>query len=226
MGLNVSNKPKAAGSSNRVPQANLKIGSHAARLVQIIDLGLQPQRPYKGTEKAPVDMLYVTYELSHEFMIDAKGEPDPSLPRWISEDFAAYSLEADKAKSTLRYNVLDPVGEHGGDFSKLLGAPCSVVVVHNKGHGANADKVYDNVGDVVPAISVPGYVQPAIVNTPLAFDLSSPDLEAFNKLPKFLQDRIKGNLNYNGSPLQKLLGGAEAAPATESNNTEEEENPY
>lgn len=232
MGLNLNAKPKST-NSNRTPQPNLEIGGHAARLVQLIDLGLQAQRPYKGTEKPPVEVLYATYELSHDFMLDADGKPNPELPRWISEDFAAYSLDADKAKSTLRYKVLDPTMEHKGDFSKLLGAPCTVVVVHNAGHGNNAGKIFDNIGDVAPPVRLPGYVQPTLVNSPVFFDLSAPDLEVFNKLPAFLQDRIKGNLNYAGSPLAKLLGGggvsapvAATAGAQEAKAPEEEGNPY
>lgn len=230
MGLNLNQKPKAT-SGNRVAQPNLPIGGHAARLVQLIDLGLQPQRAYKGTEKPPVEMLYATYELSHEFMIDKDGNPDPTLPRWQSEDFPAYSLDADKAKSTLRYKVLDPTMEQKGDFSKLLAAPCTVVVVHNAGHGNNVGKIFDNIGDVTPPVRLPGYVQPPLVNPPLFFDLSAPDLEVFNKLPEFLQTRIKGNLNYAGSALAKLLGGtsvpvANAQAPQEAPAAEEEGNPY
>ncbi len=231
MALNLSNRPKSTKSSNRTPQPNLEVGGHAARLVQIIDLGLQAQRPYKGQEKPPADMMYLTYELSHDFMKDEKGEDNPELPRWISEEVAVYGLEADKAKSTLRYRVLDPREEYGGDFSKLVGAPCTVVVVHNAGSGANTGKIFDNIGAVTPAMKIPGYIQPDLVNPPAVFDLSEPNMEVFAKLPAFLQDKIKGNLNYNGSALQKLLGGNAAPQANiQSDNTggnnEPEENPY
>jgi hypothetical protein len=173
-------------------------------------------------------MLYVTYELSHVFMLDKDGKEEPERPRWISEDFPFYSLEADKAKSTLRYNAIDPKGELGGDWTRTVGMPCTVVVVNNPGKGNNVGKVFDNVGSVTPAMKIPGYVQPPLVNDPVVFDLSEPDLEVFNKLPSFLQDRIKGNLNYQGSPLQKLLGdtSAPSAPVDQTADDEPEENPY
>jgi hypothetical protein len=227
MALNAAEK-KSTKKSTRVPQPNIEVGSHAARLVQVIDLGLQPQKPYKGTVKEPVDMLYVTYELSHVFMLNEKGEEEPDRPRWISEDFAFYSLKADKAKSTERYNALDAKKEYNGDWTKLVGAPCNVLVVHNPRDG----KVYDNVGSVSPAVKLPGYVQPDLKNPPLVFDLSAPDLEVFNKLPEFLQLRIKGNLNYQGSKLQALLGEAATAPATNNESApnveanQDEDNPY
>lgn len=225
MALNASEK-KSTKTSSRVPQPNIEVGGHAARLVQVIDLGLQPQKPYKGTVKEPVDMLYVTYELSHVFMLNEKGEEEPTRPRWISEDFAFYNLKADKAKSTERYNALDPKGLYKGNWPELLGAPCNVLVVHNPRDG----KVYDNVGNVSPATKLPGYVQPELQNPPVFFDLSEPNLEVFAKLPEFLQTRIKSNLNYQGSKLQALLGetNAPAAPvaAEEPAVPESEENPY
>ena len=50
MALNL-NKP--GGNKNFVAQANIEAGVYPARLVQIIDLGLQPQKAYQGKEKAP-----------------------------------------------------------------------------------------------------------------------------------------------------------------------------
>ncbi len=226
MALNANNLPKKKTESKRVPQPNLEVGGHPARLVQVIDLGLQPQRPYKGTEKEPVNMLYVTYEMSDDFMIDEDGNEQTDLPRWLSEDFPFYSLDADKAKSTERYNALDPKREQGGDWSKLLGAACTVLVVHNPDRN-DPNKVYDNVGSVTAAAKIRGYEQPPLVNPPVFFDLDNPSLEVFSKLPTFLQDRIKNNLNYNGSELQKLLGEAPKAPSeAPAQEPESVENPY
>ena len=67
------NASKVKTASNRIEQPNLEPGPYPARLVQIIDLGLQPQRPYKGVEKPPAHELMVTYELSDAFMIDKDG---------------------------------------------------------------------------------------------------------------------------------------------------------
>jgi hypothetical protein len=37
------------------------------------------------------------------------------------------------------------------------------------------------------------------------FDLDEPDMEVFNALPDWIKDKIKGNLNFQGSPLQAAL---------------------
>jgi hypothetical protein len=228
MGLNAALKNSGSGKRSTVEQPLLKIGGHAARLVQVIDLGLQPQRPYKGQAKDPAEQVYVTYELSHDFMIDEEGKANEKLPRWISETFVLYNLKNDKAKSTERYNALDPEGVAKGDWSKLGGAPANLLVVNNEKEGV----IYNNVGGLSAAVSLPGYVQPELVNPFVFFDLSAPSLEVFNGLPTFLQEKIKGNLNYQGSALQALLGETAvaktavpvAAPVVAQE--EEEGNPY
>ena len=58
-----------AGGDNFVPQANIAPGSYPARLVQIIDLGLQAQKPYQGKDKAPVQEIMFTYELVDELSL-------------------------------------------------------------------------------------------------------------------------------------------------------------
>lgn len=232
MSLNANHK-KSASTKNRVPQPNLELGGHPARVVQVLDLGLQPRRPYKGQAKPPIDMVSVTYELSHDFMVDADGNPEEDRPRWISEEFPLYSLQADRAISTARYRAIDPKDSCKGDFSKLIGMPCTVVVVHNPGTKDGKSIVYDNVGTVTSATKMPGYTQPELVNEGVFFDLTDPNMEVFAKLPEFLQNKIKGNLNYQGSLLQKLLGEVpEEAPAPSSPNedapldSEDDDNPY
>ncbi len=226
MGLNGNNV--AGGGAKRAPQENMKPGAKPARPVQLIDLGVQPQRPYMGQEKKPAHMIYLTYELSHEFLKDGDGNLLEDKPRWISEDFPFYSLSNDRARSTKRYNALDPNGECGGDFDKLLARPCNVVIVNNPGKGKNAGKVFDNIADVTPAADMPGYVQPELVNKPKVFLLDEPDMEVFGSLPEWLQDRVKGNLNYQGSKLQGLLEGEATTPPPQEEVPQEDagDSPY
>jgi hypothetical protein len=42
--------------------------------------------------------------------------------------------------------------------------------------------------------------------------LDDPDLGVFQKFPEWLREKIKGNLKYEGSKLQKLLGGEAPKP--------------
>ena len=227
MSLN-ANKVKVESNNKRVEQEPVKIGNHAARVVQVLDLGLQPQRPYKGEAKPPKHCIQLTYELSHEFIKDEEGNLVEDKPRWLSEDFPFYSLQAELAKSTKRYLAIDPDQTVGGDFTKLVGMPCTVGIVHNKGNGKHAGKIFDNIGVVTGPTAMPGYNQPELVNTPKVFTLDEPDMEVFSALPEFLQEKIKGNLEYKGSALAKELGesNTEAPKPAAVVGAEEEEDMY
>ena len=185
----------------------LSAGNYMARVVQVLDLGVQAQLPYEGKAKPPVRKLRLVYELGTEFMDDDDGNPDTQRPRWVGEDFPLYNLGSERAKSTLRYNAMDPAGTYEGDFAQLGGAPCLVAIV-NKVKG---DKVYNNVGAVSAPIA--GLPVPELVNPITIFDLDSPDMEVFNALPDWLKDIIKANLEYEGSPLQQAITGVAPPPA-------------
>lgn len=197
------------GNENKfTPQDNLEPGTYKARLVQLIDLGLQPQRPYQGQEKKPAYEIMLTYELVDEFMKDENGNDIEDKPRWISENFALHALTNDKAKSTKRYEAFDKEHEFEGDFTKCVGMPVMVTIVNNK----VGDKIYDNVANLAAMRAKDAAACNPLVNGAVVFDLSDPALDVFNRLPQWLQDKIKGNLEYAGSPLSKKLGGAAPAP--------------
>jgi hypothetical protein len=217
MGLNAKN---ISNNTTRVAQKNLDADVYPGRLVQIIDLGLQPQDPYEGKPKPPINKISFTYELAEEFMKDEDGKDMEDKPRWISEEMALYGLGADKAKSTLRYNAFDPEGVFNGDFARCVGAPVNVTVVNKISKG----KTYDNVGNISPMSAKRKATLPELKNPPKVFDLDNPDMDIYNSLPPWIQDKIKGNLNFNGSPLQRKLGGE--AKKTETQVVEEEDNPY
>lgn len=201
MGLNAKKSGNTGG--NRVDQKEIDPDVYPSYLVQLIDLGLQPRKPFQGKEKAPVQEIMLTYELSDCFMVDEDGKELEDKPRWVSETLPFYGLFADKAKSTQRYLAFDPSQEFDGDFSRAVGMPCNVTIVNN----VVGEKVYSNVANVaaISARKVAGMNE--LKNKTKVFDLDSPDMEVFNSLPQWLQDKIKGNLNFNGSPLQAALGG-------------------
>lgn len=204
--------PKGAPQKDFVPQANIEPGTYPARLVQIIDFGLQPQRAYKGAEKPPAQEIGLTYELVDEFMKDENGEDILDKPRWISETLPFYGLYADKAKSTQRYLVFDPKVDWDGDFSKAIGEAVNVTVINN----VSGDKVYDNIATISAMRPRDAANCPGLKNPAKTFDLDAPDITIFNSFPKWIQDKIKSNLNYNGSPLHKILElGVKAVPKKE-----------
>jgi hypothetical protein len=210
MGLNA--KRNGGNNKNRVEQPQIESDVYPSYLVQLIDLGLQPQKAYQGKEKAPVQEIMLTYELSDCFMVDENGDELEDKPRWASETLPFYGLFADKAKSTKRYYAFDPDESFEGDFAQAVGMACNVTIVNNESNG----KVYANIGNVATISAKKAEKMNPIKNPTKVFDLEEPDLEVFNSLPEWIRDKIKGNLNFQGSPLQALLGkGGEAKPKQE-----------
>ena len=191
------------GGKERIEQPVIDAGVYPARLAQLIDLGLQPQKAFQGKDKPPMQEIMLTYELVDVFMVDEDGNDVEDKPRWISETLPFHNLKADKAKSTQRYLAFDPKEEWEGDLSKALGEPISTVLVHNQ----VGDKLYVNVGGLAAMRAKDAEKCPALKNPTTLFTLDDPDLAVFNKFPKWIQTKIQGNLNYNGSKLQQLLGG-------------------
>lgn len=202
MSLNLKNQ-KSTGGGNRVPQDNIEVGSYPARVVRILDLGLQAGQEFEGRMKPNAHKVDFTYELLDCFMKDKDGNFDESKPRWISEDFPLHRPDADLAKSTKRAKAIDPSNSCDYDLTKMLGMPCMVTV----GHKVSKGKTYDKVLDVAPMRASQAASAPALKNEPILFLLDNPDMEVFNKLPPFMQDRIKGNLEFKGSKLEAALGG-------------------
>ncbi len=198
------------GGDNKVQQPVLEAGTYPVRLAQVIDLGIQPQRPFKGEEKPPAHQIMATYEFVDEFMLDEEGNEVEDKPRWLSETFPLYNLKSERAKSTKRYMALDPNVDHDGDWSELLGACANALVTTFKlKNGPNAGQDRNGIQDLSAMRPRDAKKTPELQNPPKVFSLDEPDLEIFGSLPEWLQEKIKANLGYAGSALQELLEGGE-----------------
>ena len=185
----------------------MEAGPYPARIVGVVDMGLQPQF-YEKEEKAPAREIALTYEFSDEFMLDADGQVQKDKPRWLSEMFPLHNIKNEKAKSTQRYKAVDPTDTHGGDFAAAINTPITVTLAVNPNN-------YNKVMGVAPMRSKDVEKCPPLVNKPFVFDLADPDMEVFLKLPKWIQERIKTNLQYNGSKLQALIDSGNTVPGKE-----------
>ncbi len=215
--MSLNAKKVAHSGGKKGPQQDaIDGGSYPGRLAQIIDLGLQPQRPWQGEEKPPAHEMMLTYELLDEFCVDDDGNADEDKPRWLSETLPLRSLMAEKAKSTQRYYALDPNDDMDGDFGLLAGQPAIATIVQNAGKGKNVGKIYNNIQMLSTMRPKDAAKAEPLKKEAKVFDLGEPDLEVFNSLPDWIQDKIKDNLEYQGSPLQALLSGDTAEPVAEA----------
>jgi len=92
-------------------------------------------------------------------------------------------------------------------------------------------KTYFNVSDVGTMRQKEAENLSELKNEPRVFSLGDPDLEVFNAFPKWIQEKIVGNLEYKGSKLELLLEGKNSEPDEEAVEEEEENintdnNPY
>tara|TARA_R110000803_G_scaffold15263_2_gene42414 strand:+ start:5675 stop:6346 length:672 start_codon:yes stop_codon:yes gene_type:complete len=223
MSLKANNSATTTTKSN-VPA--LEAGGYPARLVQIVDLGVQEQRPYQGDAKPDAQELLVTYELSDEFLLDEEGNADTTKPRWLSETFPLFSLRAERAKSTQRMLALDPKGEAEGDWSELLGKPCTVTIVANAGKGKHLGRTFNNVAGVTAMRSKDADALAPMVNPGLVLDLDEADVATFDRLPEWIQTKIEGGVTYATSKLAEVRGGAAPAAAPVAAVTVDEDCPF
>ncbi|MNF33980.1 hypothetical protein D3C84_148110 [compost metagenome] len=203
MALNARNMPQ---KNNGPRQPAMEAGTYPARLVQVIDFGVQEQRPYKGVAKPPCQTAWMTYEFLDEFCIDEEGQPQEDKPRWLGEELPIYSLEADLAKSTKRYYALDPEEVHGGDFTLLVTSTC-MVTINQYPDKKNPGEFKNGISSVTAMRPKEAAKAPELVNEPKVFVIDNPDLEVFKSLPEWMQKKIQGGLEFAGSPLDEALQG-------------------
>ena len=204
MSFNAKQLPSAA---NKKRPPALEAGSYPARLVQIILLGIQASRPYKGEEKPPRLTMRTTYELLDEFMKDDEGNDIEDKPRWITEELPFMSLKADLAKSTKRYYALDPEDKADGDWAKLLEAPCMLTIVAEQDSRPGNDTIYNKVSNVSAMRPKEAAKAPPLKNPALIWDFYDPDVEVFKEFPEWLQEKIKSAVDFEGSLLERALSG-------------------
>lgn len=175
-GLNAGKVKQAGGNGKKfAPQDEIEVGNYPSRLAQIIDLGrhyrdkwVDGQGYVADTDRPPVGYIMLTYELCTEFMKDEQGNDIEDKPRWLSESIPLLPLDSELATSTKRYLAFDRPKKYGGDWTELLGHPCTLTVAHTK-------KGRAKVGSVTPPMK--GLQVPEPKNAPKFFDTTAPDVE-------------------------------------------------
>jgi hypothetical protein len=173
-----------------------KPGTYMARLVGIIDLGLQPAFDFPGGHAEAAYKLTLTYELPSSKMQDGR-------PHWVSEDVKNSDFYDEKKgiSSTLmkRVYALDPDGSmtrDGKDLTPLINVACMVEVGLNK----NGYIKIKNVTGAPAGIPIPD-----LANDPIVFSPAEVDVETFRRLPPFTQRKIKSADDFEDSTIYPML---------------------
>lgn len=200
------NEVKQPSNNNRPDYGHLETGTYVARIVQIIGLGVQERPPYKGEAKPPAPFIRITFELPFE-TIERQLEDGgtETQPRWLSKEMVFSG--ADMSTCVKWMKKLDPANEFGGDWAKTIGKELQVFVTATQGK-KDPSRWYNDVKDVMPApkgMPVPDIFAP---EKKLVFSTRVVDADTvkhFNNMPKWLQEKITGAVDFPNSPLQKAL---------------------
>lgn len=180
-------------------------GTHMARCYSILHIGHVPNT-FPGAENPTIDKIRLTWELPEETAVFKEGEE----PRPFSIS-AEYTLSMHE-KSNLRKVVQSWLGRQFSDAEaanfdaeELVGEPCFINVVHGTSKDGRPFAYVENVMKLPAKTAMPEQV-----NTSKIINWDSMDEETFEKLPTFIQEKMKTSQEYarwkGGPALAKKPG--------------------
>lgn len=164
----------------------LEDGNHLARIVSVIDCGLQPQTDWQTKEDIdPKTIVMITFETPNETieMEDKEGNKTVK-PRWITKEYTLSFHEM----AALR-KLVDALKPDLEDLAELLNLPCMINI---------GSTISGNAKIVGVSKPMKGMEVPELFGDSFHFDFSHPNMELFNGLYEWQQNKIKGALDYNG----------------------------
>ncbi|ARM70559.1 hypothetical protein HOR75_gp33 [Shewanella phage SppYZU05] len=182
----------------------LEVGGYPARLLRIVDLGLQP-----GSTKFPEPKheMSLVFECLDEFMRDEDGAELHDQPRTF-EFTMTYNTDGYMSPKSTIYKVMDALNGFNKPLSALLGTVCSISLIQ-KATKADATKKYNTISGVAAMREKDAarYTDP-LVGEAFLFSLdASATEEMFNKLSTrggeySQQAKIKASLSLHDEAPQ------------------------
>lgn len=196
---------KASADFEQVPA-----GNHIAICNAIVDLGIQPGR---GMYPDPKHECYVRFELPTERVSYQKDGKDHEGPMSIGRTFTASMSEKANLRKFIEgwFGKKFPNDDAAADFDlkHVLAKRCLLNVTHTEKGG----KTYANVTSAAP-IPKGMPVDHAQHNPSLYFSLETPDDKVFDKLPKWIQEKIQNRIPESqptpaAQKVEQMATGAE-----------------
>lgn len=194
-----------------IPQEQPEPGSHLARCISIIDLGMQ-QHSYAGETWSSRDVR-LGFELPLELM---SGEYNAALkgkPFGASLTLKQSLHPSSKMRKLLKsWRGRDFTKEELGAFApkKLLGVACRLTLVESP------DGQYVNIDSIAPVGK--GEKVPKQVNKSTFFSLDTAefDMDVFNSLGEKTREKIAGSPTYRALFEKQDGGGSESDAGPEN----------
>ena len=185
---------------------NAPAGAHVGRCYKFIDLGTQP-KTYQG-QTSLKHMVGIGWELPLELMKDGRAFTTYQSYNWSMHPKSTLREMLENWRG-VKFTDAD-FGEGGFDTKKLIGATCTISVVHNPGKDG---KVYANIASVSRAMK--GIEIPPMVNEAVYFSFDDFDGEVLNKLSQKMRDAIMRTPEY-----AKITGQSNEQPVPELDDQE------
>lgn len=202
MGLNFSETKKAKKDFGRIEE-----GTFPARVVSIIDFGMQYATDYKTGEvkkwEDGNDVVQHRVWLNFEFPTETIEIDGEVKPRWAGREFVVSAHE--KSALTALLKAIDPKGENtnkGRNVKGMLGLPAMVTIGSTSSGKAK----------IVSVSGVPKGMQvDSLQNPEQFFDLDSEDVEQFEKLPDWMKKRITEGVDFDSTRFYQVVNKKDVA---------------
>ena len=174
-------------TSGKAKAPRIEEGTYMARIVSIIDLGIQPQTDWQtGDATDPKPRALFTWELPTETIkiADEDGNVE-NKPRWMSKEYTLSNYEMSNL-----YKLLVALGKKDiVTLDELLNIECMVTI----GSTVNGNA---KIVAVVPAPK--GMPVPELATEAKFFDFDSPSEELYDLQPDWIKEKIQDAVNYEG----------------------------
>jgi len=192
--------------------APIPAGMHHAVCYSVVDIGTQPQ---VGTFPARRQIV-ITWEIPAETIEMGKDGKKVMLPRAVSSRFTLSLASKGNLRPMLeswRGRAFTPEELAGFDLKSLVGANCLINIIHEKGKGENAHKVYGNVASVSPLMKGTPKLTP--LNLKVLFSLDEFNGTISDDIPDWVVKLINNSKEYlaYGQPAAAKGGTAPAGDA-------------
>lgn len=181
--------------------SRIEDGTYPARIAQIIDIGQQKQTDWQTGEVKVYDdgnevikpEVFINFEFGTE-RIEVNGE---DKPRWLGRSFIISAHEKSKM-----YELMQATAPGATSISEALGKACTVTV----GSTSTGNAKITGISPMMRGMQVQELENPTTV-----FDFDEPDMAVWEKIPEWLQGKVKTAENFNGSKLARNLSAQYAA---------------
>lgn len=202
MSLNVNDAGSSSGAV-REQRPLPTTGVRPARVAQVVDLGVQARKPYQGQEKSPIQQIFINLELvTDEYEYEGEKVRHRLGPKPFSFVSRSHKNYGNSAIADFLAGI-DPKDSIKGDLTKLANRPCLASIAHVDGFGQYVGKKFASITKVMEPPE--NYPVPELATPAIVFSFDAPTAEAWDAIPRFLQEKIKLALNYPGSKAEALV---------------------